>query len=187
MAFGGNHSSAGLTLHFDAYGGNYAEEVAIKWLDGNNTLLHSQSFQPDGPRYFCEAKVEHYQKLVLTFGKSHKPQHYFKLQAIDYGIQKYFGPQEVASLSMLEEIDATLVHSGIGAAAAQRLYEARQQRCQGEAAFQVAKEKPGDRVTLACRYQQALCGTVTRLETDVTGGMLGKAVIGGGLANAHKG
>ena len=107
VTFSGNHSSAGLTLHFDAYGGNYAEEVAIKWLDGNNTLLHSQSFQPDGPHYFCEAKVEHYQKLVLTFGKSHKPQHYFKLQAIDYGIQKHFGPQEVVSLSMLEEIDAT--------------------------------------------------------------------------------
>ena len=50
-----------------------------------------------------------------------------------------------------------------------------------------ASVKRGGRVTLACRYQQALCGTVTRLETDVTGGMLGKAVIGGGLANTHNG
>ena len=104
----GQYSSQGISLTFDTYNGIYATRVGIKWLritDESITTLAEQEFTPDNAFYFCQKKVENYNKLVITFYALNMPKNRLKLRVIDYGYGTVFYGDELRSVKLIQEID----------------------------------------------------------------------------------
>lgn len=100
----GQYASQGITLTFDESANRYATEVNIKWYR-DTTLLSDADFSPDSPNYFCENKVENYNKLIITFNKLNMPRNRLYLTGILYGVMRTFGRDEIENFNLLQEID----------------------------------------------------------------------------------
>lgn len=104
----GQYSSQGLTLTFDTYNNIYATRLNIKWLritDDGITTLADEDFTPDNAFYFCQKKVENYNKVVITFYSLNMPQNRLKLRVIDYGYGTIFYGGELRNTKIIQEID----------------------------------------------------------------------------------
>ena len=62
----GLYSSSGFTLTFDEINGIFSTEINIKWYNGDE-LLSDKDFQPDSAEYFCENRVDGFDKFIITF------------------------------------------------------------------------------------------------------------------------
>lgn len=96
------HSSNGITFQFSE--DNYCNDLNIKFYN-NDTLLEDMDFQPNESTYFCSVIVQKYNKLEITFRKTHIPYRYLKLINIIYGQNKVFEPNEIVSANILEEVN----------------------------------------------------------------------------------
>lgn len=105
VSFSENHSSLGVTLHFDDKNNDYANPVNIKWYDGSENLISDMNFIPDRALYFCDNQVNDYKKLVITFHGTSKPYRYLKLFNITFGAIIVFGREDLISAKVLEEIN----------------------------------------------------------------------------------
>lgn len=99
-----NYASAGITLVFDAYNGVYATDLTIKWYRGND-LLAEANFQPDSAYYYCEKKVESYNKLVISFAAINAPQTRLKVRTIEYGRNVVFFGDELRNVKVIQQLD----------------------------------------------------------------------------------
>jgi hypothetical protein len=106
IEFTENHSSMGVSFEFDPYGDNHPNHINIKWYgSGGTVLLADEDFHPASWRYSALHTVENYDKLVITFYSMSVPYRYLKLQKINYGVLREFGPDEVIEAGILEEIN----------------------------------------------------------------------------------
>ena len=106
ISFTGNHSSLGVSFEFDPYGNNHPNSINIKWYGSGGTVpLADEDFHPDSWRYSAMKTVENYDKLVITFNSMSVPYRYLKLQKINYGVLREFGPDEIIEANVLEEIN----------------------------------------------------------------------------------
>jgi hypothetical protein len=104
----GQYSSQGLTLTFDTYNGIFATRIGIKWLritDEGTTTLAEQEFAPDNAFYFCQNRVNNYNKVIITFYSLNMPKNRLKLRAIDYGYGTFFYGDELRGVKLIQEID----------------------------------------------------------------------------------
>lgn len=102
MTASGLFTSQGITLTFDTDVGVYATAVNIKWYNGTS-LLFNVDFTPDTPVYFCEKKVENYNKVVLTFSSVNFAHCRLKLRAIDHGVIRTFAGRPLTDISVIQE------------------------------------------------------------------------------------
>lgn len=97
-------SSMGISLVFDTAGNEYCSLVNLKWYQGD-TLKEDQDFQPDAAQYFCEKRVESYDKIVLTLKKTVLPYRRAKLNQIIFGVIRTFSMNELRAASITNEMD----------------------------------------------------------------------------------
>ena len=55
--------------------------------------------------YFCQKRVESYNKLLLTFKKTNLPYRYAKIDHVIFGVHRSFGMSELRKASAVNEID----------------------------------------------------------------------------------
>lgn len=96
---GGYFSGPGITLHFYRH---ICPDITVKFYR-DTTELFSGGFHPDALDYFCEAAVERYNKIIITFVTSEIPYQFVKLSGADFGntfeITEFFG-----AVNIFEEI-----------------------------------------------------------------------------------
>ena len=104
----GQYSSQGLTLTFDVHNNIYANNVNIKWYrvtsEGIETLA-DVDFIPDNATYFCQHRVDNYNKVKITFNSINMPQNRLKLVAIDYGYGTFFYGDELRNVNVNQDVD----------------------------------------------------------------------------------
>lgn len=98
------YTSNGIALRFDEIKNIYATHLNIKWYNGE-TLLDDMDFYPQSAYYFCNNKVDFYNKIVITIYAINVPNNRFRLNAIEYGIKVEFGADELKSAKIIQEID----------------------------------------------------------------------------------
>ena len=104
ITFSKQYSSVGISFRFDSATGGYCSELNIKWYQGS-TLKADQDFTPNAVEYFCQKRVESYNKLLLTFKKTNLPYRYAKIDHVIFGVHRSFGMSELRKASAVNEID----------------------------------------------------------------------------------
>lgn len=97
------HSSVGISIGFNQYSGDYCDLINIKWYE-DNVLLYDMDFEPNSTYYFCEKNVENFNKLIIEFKRTSKPQRYIWVGAIDYGTTRVYENNEAKNIKTLNEI-----------------------------------------------------------------------------------
>ena len=100
----GKYTSEGLTLTFDTYNKIYPNHISIIWYRGGEELSR-EDFFPDSASYYCENKVEFYNKIEIIFFNLNMPQNRLRLQSIDYGYGMTFTGNELKGIKLIQEID----------------------------------------------------------------------------------
>ena len=106
------YSSVGITLVFG--GDSWPTTVNIKWYQ-DDTILANVDFMPDSLSYFCQQKVESYNKIVLTFSAMSLPYRRLKLNHIIFGIYRSFGMTELRSAAITSEMNLASLELPISA------------------------------------------------------------------------
>lgn len=99
-------SSVGITIIGDLY--DYCTSVNIKWYRGT-TLLSNKDFTPNSTTYFCENRVENFDKVVLTFRKTSLPRRYAKINRILFGMIRKFGMADLRKARITNEMNLASV------------------------------------------------------------------------------
>lgn len=105
VTFNQKFTSVGVLLTFNTMSGDYANNINIKWFS-EGELLSSMDFSPDSTKYFCSNYVTYYDKIIITFLSTSKPNRPVFLTRIDYGIYREFLSDEIREISCLQEINA---------------------------------------------------------------------------------
>lgn len=105
ITFNQKFTSVGILLTFNTMSGDYASHINVQWF-ADGELLSSMDFNPDGPLYFCSNYVTYYDKIIITFLSTSKPNRPVFLTRIDYGIYREFLSDEIRNISCLQEINA---------------------------------------------------------------------------------
>lgn len=105
VKFNQKFTSVGLLLTFNTLSGDYANHINVQWFS-DNELISSMDYEPDSVKYFCSNYVMLYDKIVITFLSTSKPNRPVFLARIDYGIYREFLSDEVRQISCLQEINA---------------------------------------------------------------------------------
>lgn len=97
-------SSSGISFTFDIDNNYYPTYLNIKWYR-NDELLEDSFFEPNNSIYFCEKRVEYYNKVEIAFYKYCVPHNRLKLRVIDYGLNVEFDGSKLLNTKMIQEID----------------------------------------------------------------------------------
>lgn len=108
ITFSEQFSSTGVTLTFDGLPGGWCSAVNIKWYQGA-ALKADVDFAPNATTYFCEKRVESFDKLVLTLKKTNLPYRHAKLNQLLVGVVRTFEADEFRSASITNEMDETAI------------------------------------------------------------------------------
>lgn len=108
VAFSKQFSSMGVTLTFDALPGSWCSDINVKWYQGG-TLKADADFTPSATMYFCEKRVESFDKIVLTLKKTAFPYRRAKLSQLLIGVVRTFEADEFRSASITNEMDETAI------------------------------------------------------------------------------
>lgn len=99
------YTSSGITLTFDTYNGIFANDIVIGWYQDDIIIGEEKAYTPDSAFYFCQNKVENYNKVVITFNSINMPYNRLKLRSIDYGMKITFYGDELRNAKIIQEID----------------------------------------------------------------------------------
>ena len=105
VTFNQKFTSVGILLTFNTLSGDYANRINVQWFS-DNQMISSMNYEPDSTKYFCNNYVMYYDKIVITFLSTSKPNRPVFLTRIDYGIYREFLSDEVKEISCLQEINA---------------------------------------------------------------------------------
>ena len=104
----GYYTSSGFTLTFDTHNNIYPTTVTIRWMrvtDEASETIATETFSIDNAVYFCEKKVERYNKVIMWFNNMNMPNSRLKLRSIDYGRGTIFYGRELRTVGLIQEID----------------------------------------------------------------------------------
>ena len=96
------------TLTFDTQNNIYATRLNIQWFRVTSEGIEdlgSKEFYPDNAFYFCQNKVENYNKVVITFYSLNMPKNRLKMRVIDYGYGTFFYGDELKGVKVSHNID----------------------------------------------------------------------------------
>ena len=98
----GYQTSPGVYLIF--YGPDFATNVNIKWYR-DSTLLYSKDYYPNAKAFFCEQRVELFNRCDITFNTMSKINRFLKVTDIWDGQLVEFYNENIRSLNILEELN----------------------------------------------------------------------------------
>lgn len=99
------YTSSGITFTFDTYNQIFANNIKIEWYRGDE-LLKEKGFLPDSAFFFCQERVDNYNKVVVTFYSINMPCNRLKLKSVDYGMLVTFYGDELKSVKITQTADA---------------------------------------------------------------------------------
>lgn len=100
MTASGQYTSQGITITTDP--DVWADDITISWYRGT-TLLSTADFAPDNAVYFCQNRVDSYNKVVITFRALCLPGRRLKIRSIDFGVIRTFEGRALADVSVIQE------------------------------------------------------------------------------------
>lgn len=104
----GQYSSQGFTFTFDKFNGIYATDITITWYrvtTSGSTLLSTKTYTPNSAFYFCQNKVENFNKVTIVFKSINAAKNYLKLYALDFGYGTVFYGKELRNAKISQQID----------------------------------------------------------------------------------
>ena len=104
VSFDQQYTSTGISLEFDAVGGDYCSQLKIAWYQAG-ALLAEKPFEPDGVLYFCQENVTAYDQIVITLLKTALPYRRARLTKITFGRLREFGMTEIRNAAITHEMD----------------------------------------------------------------------------------
>lgn len=104
VSFNEQYTTLGISLRFSPDTGDYCTSLTIQWYQGA-TLLATQDYTPTSTAYFCARTVTAFDRVVIFFNATNKPQRYARVSQILFGIVREFGPDEFSSVQILQELD----------------------------------------------------------------------------------
>jgi len=109
IEFDNQYSSLGITLRFSQRIEDICSEVELIWYR-EGTEIARQTFYPDEASYYCESRVEAYDKVTVRFLKTWLPYKRMRLEFVGFGIMRTYGDSELSegSLSTIQQIDPTM-------------------------------------------------------------------------------
>ena len=106
VAFGGLQSSPGIAFYFDRQNNVYCDRLTVRWLRGN-ALVAEQEFHPDSPVYSCFRQVDFYDRVQVVFHRLNMPYRFLRVEAVIFGIVRFFTDENLESLAINEGFDPT--------------------------------------------------------------------------------
>lgn len=100
-----SQNSIGLTIIFDPQSDEYAEEFDIEVFDGVTSIANISVTGNTLVKYIWETNLSNYDKVVITITKWAEPFRYARITELDYGIIKEYLDDDMASLTVLKEIE----------------------------------------------------------------------------------
>lgn len=100
----GQYKSQGFTITFDNDNGIFSNNMNITWYR-NGEIIESKDFNPDNAFYFCQQRVDNFDKVIMTFYSTNIPNNRLKIHVIDWGYGTYFYGDELKNVSMKQSID----------------------------------------------------------------------------------
>ena len=113
-SFTAPHSSVGLTLRFDPWGG-WPSRVRARWYDLAGNLLCTGDFTGNGFQWVLEQKVENYGRILLEFYGTAQPGRYLKITGLDYGATRILSGDAIVSARITREADPIAARLPAGA------------------------------------------------------------------------
>ncbi len=104
ISFDRQYSSLGVSLTFEPETGEYCSQVNIKWYQGT-TLKADVDFVPDSPSYYCEQRVESYDKIIITLQRTSRPQRRARLEWVQFGVERTFDMSELRNAAVVAQVD----------------------------------------------------------------------------------
>ena len=98
------YTSIGFTFVSDTISDIYATHLSIEWYR-DLTMLDAKDFYPNSSTYFCENKVEYFDKVVIKFYSINMPNARMKLYALVYGYLATFGRSELRRANVYQNIN----------------------------------------------------------------------------------
>lgn len=96
-------TSPGLSIMFDELKNIYSTHLNIKWYHGD-TFLVDKDFYPTSPNYFCNNKVEFYNKIVISFYSLNVPETRLRVNHLEHGLKTQFKGDELKSAKIIQEL-----------------------------------------------------------------------------------
>lgn len=96
--------SSGIRLSFDKNNNIYCNKLNIKWYD-NEQILYEKDFYPNTADYYCENRVEYYNKVIITFYSLNMPKNRLKIKSIEFGSIIQFRASNVRKCSISQKTD----------------------------------------------------------------------------------
>lgn len=90
-------------IEFDTWTNDRPQTLNVKWYR-DDTLLNDQTFTVDSSKYFCDAQVQAYNKVVITIGNMTRPYRMLKIFNISDGITRQFYNDELENVEIIEQI-----------------------------------------------------------------------------------
>ncbi len=106
--FGSIHSSAGLTITFDAIQGEYATDFNVTAYDIDNRVITNTDVAcNDSVQYLFNQQIDNYKKIVVTIKKWSRGERRARLAEVDFGIVRTYTDNNLIKCSLIEELDLT--------------------------------------------------------------------------------
>ncbi len=104
--FTANHSSLGLTLHFDKNTGDCAKDFTVAWYDGNNALL-AEAAVAYNQKTVCVIRqpVENYRLVRIVFSATNNPWRYLHLSEVEFGYDEVYDGNDLINIQITQEMD----------------------------------------------------------------------------------
>lgn len=104
LDFDNQYTVTGLTFRFSPGANEYCSEIGVAWYQGG-VLKDSGVFYPSSAQYAVENTVEAFDRIVISFNKTHLPYRRAKLEYLGIGIIREFDGTELTSASFIHELD----------------------------------------------------------------------------------
>lgn len=105
--FPADHTSYGLTFHFDEKADEWVKSLFIQWIDANENVVVSELSNPTASTWYVNKQVSRFRKIRVTMSGTSKPGRYIKLSNIDFGRLFVFSGHNVVNASITESADQT--------------------------------------------------------------------------------
>lgn len=100
--FSQKHTAVGIEFVFDKFCNEYVNSLNVKWYN-DDTLLFDKNYTPDTAQYYCKQNVESFNKIIVTFYSTNKPNRFLKIYGIEDGTLRTFKANELKEVKILEE------------------------------------------------------------------------------------
>ncbi|MCA0754901.1 hypothetical protein KP806_07550 [Paenibacillus sp. N4] len=108
IVFGGDHSSAGLTITFDQFNDEYATDYTVTAYTAADAVIDTVTVTGNNKALVVPlGQLLNYRKIVVSISKWNVGNRRARVMEIDFGIVEVYTDDSLISFNMIEEMDMT--------------------------------------------------------------------------------